>query len=72
MEFKKASFGGTVSKSGGGKFQGVTKGAIPPSGMPGNAATGRVKGGIDSLTQKGDKGVPPGTPGKGSKTAPKD
>lgn len=72
MEFKKASFGGTASKSGGGKFTGLTKGAIPPSGMPGKASIGRVKGGIDSLTQKGDKGIPPMMPGKGSSKAPRD
>lgn len=71
MEFSKASFGGTVKKSGGGKFQGLTKGGAP-SGLPGKAAIGRVAGGIDKLTTKGDKGIPPGTPGKGSSKAPRD
>lgn len=71
MEFKKASFGGTASKSGGGKFEGLTKGGAPPN-LPGKGSLGRVKGGIDKITTKGDKGIPPGTPGKGSGKAPRD
>lgn len=71
MEWSKASFGKTVSKSGGGKFSGLTKGAAPPN-LPGKASGGPKKGGIESLTQKGDKGIPPSMPGKGSGKAPKD
>lgn len=71
MEFSKASFGKTASKSGGGKFQGLTKGGAP-SGLPGKGSLGRVSGGIDKMTTKGSKGIPPGTPGKGSSKAPKD
>lgn len=72
MEFKKASFGGTASKSGGGKLEAVTKGGLPPSGLPGKSSIGRMKGGIATPTKEGDKGVPPGTPGKGSGKAPRD
>jgi hypothetical protein len=70
MDWSKAGYGKTASKSGGGKFEGLTKGGAPPN-LPGKAGLGRVKGGIVSPTTSGNKGIPPKAPGKGSK-APKD
>lgn len=71
MNFKHASYGGTVRKSGGGKLDAVTKGGAPPN-LPGKASGGPKKGGIVSPTTKGDKGVPPMHGGGGSKKAPRD
>ncbi len=71
MEFKKASFGGTASKSGGGKLEALTKGGAPPN-LPGKSSIGRVKGGIVTPMKEGNKGIPPSTPGKGSGKAPRD
>ena len=71
MNWQKASYGGTASKSGGGKLKAVTKGGIP-DGCPGKASIGRVKGGIATPTTEGDKGIPPMKGGGGSKKAPRD
>lgn len=71
MEWSKAGYGKTASKSGGGKLEGVSKGGAPPN-LPGKAGLGRVKGGIVSVMKGGDKGIPPMKGGGGSKKAPKD
>ena len=71
MDWSKAGYGKTASKSGGGKLNTVQKGGAPPN-LPGKASIGRVKGGIATPTTKGDKGICPGTPGKGSGKAPRD
>ena len=61
MEWKKASYGKTASKSGGRKLEPVmTAGnkGIPSGGSyPGKSQLGKTKGNIDTPMTKGNKGV---------------
>lgn len=71
MEWKKASYGGTVSKSGGGKLDAVTKGGLPKGGnWPAKASV--AKAGIVSGMTQGNKGVPPMGGSRSNKKAPRD
>lgn len=60
MEWSKASYGKTASKSGGGKLDAVgskgNRGITSTAGVT-KSSVSRVKGGIDTPTTKGNKGV---------------
>ncbi len=53
--FKKASFGGTVQKSGGGKAEWVARGYKAKG--PGKAPSGAKASSIDTPTTGGNKGI---------------
>lgn len=60
MKWGKASYGGTASKSGGGKLQPlITKGdrGIPPGSSVPKASVSRGGSVIDAPGEKGDKGA---------------
>ncbi len=71
MKWSKAGYGGTTSKSGGGKLEAVTKGGAPPN-LPGKSSLSRVKSGIVSPMKEGNKGIPPMNGKGGGKKAPRD
>ena len=60
MDWSKASFGKTASKGGGGKLEAVggkgNRGITSTTGVT-KSSVGRVKGGIDSPSKSGNKGV---------------
>ena len=73
-DWAKASYGKTASKSGGGKLESVANGGnkgLPPGTSAPQSSVARVKGGIDTPTTKGNKGI---TDQKGfqSSKAPRD
>ena len=60
MNWEKASYGKTASKSGGSKLKGIqTEGnrGIPSGTSAPKSSVGRIKGGIDTPTTTGNKGV---------------
>ena len=61
MDWKKASYGKTASKSGGRKLEPVMTGGnkgLPSGGSyPGKSQLGKIGGNIDSPSKKGNRGV---------------